>query len=62
MENKEAKSEGKELRTAFNSPKFMSVLETLKAAQDAIESLSSCYDEGDRMCAKHIQEQNSLKG
>ena len=28
MENKEAKSEGKELRTAFNSPKFMSVLET----------------------------------
>lgn len=48
MESKEVQGEPKELKTAFDAPKFLRVIETLKAAQDAIENLSSCYDEGDK--------------
>lgn len=48
MEDKAIQGENKELRTSFNAPQFMSVLETLKAAQEAIESLASRYDEGDK--------------
>lgn len=48
QQTKTAQGEAKELRTAFASPQFMKVLETLKNAQEAIESLSERYEKDDK--------------